>query len=240
MDASIGYLLREDPDLAEYIPVAERQQATDSIRVHIFTVPRGEWEPPTLDHGTIGLLLLSGLMVRRIYLGKAGSADLVGPGDIGRPWEDDLIPGLSPYLSEWEVLAEARVALLGPQVSRAIGRWPRLGEIISARFVRRSRSLAYLMATHSLRVVEDRLVASLWHLASTWGRVTPHGIRIPFRLTHEMLGAVVSARRPSVSMAMSALEQQGRVSHDESRYLILHGEPPDWPKQEPAVVAIET
>jgi CRP/FNR family cyclic AMP-dependent transcriptional regulator len=237
--ASIGYLLREDAELAEYVPVAERQRATELIRVQIFTVPRGDWEPPTLDHGTIGLLLLSGLMVRRIYLGKAGSADLVGPGDIGRPWEDDLIPGLSPYLSDWEVLANARVALLGPQVSRAIGRWPRLAEIISARFVRRSRSLAYLMAAHSFRMVEDRLLASLWHLASTWGRVTPQGIRIPFRLTHEMLGTVVSAKRPSVSTAMSALEQQGRISHDESRCLILHGEPPDWPKQEPVVVEID-
>jgi hypothetical protein len=55
-----------------------------------------------------------------------------------------------------------------------------------------------------------------------------------------MLGAVVSARRPSVSTAMSALEQQDRISHDEHRCLILHGEPPDWPKQEPAVVQIDT
>ena len=169
---SVGYLLREDAELAEYIPVAERELATDLIRVRVFTVPRGEWEPPTLDHGTIGLLLLSGLMVRRIYLGKAGSADLVGPGDIGRPWQDDLIPGLSPYLSEWVVLEEARVALLGEQVSRAVGRWPGLAEIISARFVRRSRSLAYLMAAHSLRAVEDRLLASLWHLASNWGQAS--------------------------------------------------------------------
>jgi RNase P/RNase MRP subunit p30 len=71
---SVGYLLREDAELAEYIPVAELQRATELIRVQVFTVPRGEWEPPTLDHGSIGLLLISGLMVRRLYLGKAGSA----------------------------------------------------------------------------------------------------------------------------------------------------------------------
>jgi CRP-like cAMP-binding protein len=126
------------------------------------------------------------------------------------------------------VLEEARVALLGEQVSRAIGRWPGLAEIISARFVRRSRSLASLMAAHSLRAVEDRLLASLWHLASNWGEVTPQGIRIPFRLTHAMFGNVVSAKRPSVTTAMSALEQRGRLSHDKSRRLILRGDPPDW------------
>ena len=233
------FLLREDPDLAERIPPDERERATELLRVRVFTVPEGEWEPPRIDHGSIGLLLLTGLMVRKIYLGAHASADLIGPGDIGRPWEDDLIPGLSPYLSEWIVLKEARVAHLDERVTRAMGHWPELGAMVAARFVRRSRSLAYLMAAHSFRRIEHRLLAALWHLGAIWGRVTPHGIRVPFRLTHEMLAEIVSARRPSVSVAMGELEREGLVSRDPNGCYLLHGDAPDWRVSDPPVAEVE-
>lgn len=235
----MAFLLHEDPDLAERIPPGERERATELLRVRVFTVPEGAWDPPNIDHGSIGLLILSGLMVRKIYLGAHASADLVGPGDIGRPWEDALIPGLLPYLSEWIVLKEARVALLDERVTRATGHWPELGAMVAARFVRRSRSLAYLMAAHSFRRTDHRLLAALWHLGSIWGRVTPDGIRVPFRLTHEMLAEIVSARRPSVSVAMGELEQQGLVSREPSGCYVLHGDAPDWRAQDPPVAAIE-
>jgi hypothetical protein len=35
-----------------------------------------------------------------------------------------------------------------------------------------------------------------------WAKVTPGGIRVPFRLTHEMLAEIDRARGPSVTVAL--------------------------------------
>jgi CRP/FNR family transcriptional regulator, cyclic AMP receptor protein len=59
--------------------------------------------------------------------------------------------------------------------------------------------------------VEDRLHAMLWLLAERWGRVTPEGVTLPLRLTHELLGQLVGAKRPTVSLAMKELEARGAV-----------------------------
>lgn len=186
------------------------------------------------------MLVIAGLMVRRLYLGPSISADLVGPGDIIRPWEDELLPGFTPGLSEWRVVEEATVALLDERITRAMGRWPEFSTMISARFIRRARSLAYLMAAHGFTKVQDRLLAALWHLAAMWGKVTPTGIRVPFRLTHEMLAEIVGARRPSVTVALRALERQERIARDDHRCYLVCGDPPDWTTTRPPLAERET
>jgi len=56
--------------------------------------------------------------------------------------------------------------------------------------------------------------------------MTPQGVRLDIRLTHEVLAAVTGARRPSVSTALKRLTQQGRIqSRPRSRWLLL-GQPP--------------
>jgi CRP-like cAMP-binding protein len=51
----------------------------------------------------------------------------------------------------------------------------------------------------------------LQHIAERAGRVTSDGTLIPIRLTHEALGKLVGARRPTVSLAMKELDAAGRV-----------------------------
>jgi Crp-like helix-turn-helix domain len=63
--------------------------------------------------------------------------------------------------------------------------------------------------------VDDRLLATLWHLASMWGRVIPQGTVVPFRLTHEMLASIVGAQRPTTTVAIHSLVQQRRLARDE-------------------------
>src|ERR671929_153072 len=70
-----------------------------------------------------------------------------------------------------------------------------------------------------------RLLMLMWHLADRWGRVTPEGIRIPLRLTHQLLADLVASRRPSVTTALTQLVQQGHISKHGDAWL-LHGEPP--------------
>ncbi len=124
--------------------------------------------------------------------------------------------------------------MLDGQVTAAIGRWPELTAAISARLLRRSRSLAYLMAAQNFTRVTDRLLAALWHMASMWGRVTPQGTVVPFRMTHEMLGEIIGARRPTTTQAVVALEQQGQLLRDERRRFVLLGRAPGWNAETPA------
>jgi hypothetical protein len=168
------------------------------------------------------------------------SAEVVGPTDIVRPWETDLIPSVLPSTAEWRVLHEARVGLIDGRATALIGRWPELSAAINGRMLRRTRSLAFMMAAQQFVRVEDRLLAALWHLASMWGKVTPVGTVVPFRLTHEMLGNIIGARRPTTTTAIRSLTSRGRLFRNENRYYVPRGDPPDWTQEQLEVAALET
>jgi CRP-like cAMP-binding protein len=55
--------------------------------------------------------------------------------------------------------------------------------------------------------------------------VTPDGIRVPLRLTHQQLADLVASRRPSVTSGLHRLVEEGRLSRLGDDWL-LHGEPP--------------
>lgn len=239
MKTSVVQLLKVDPDLGERMPQPARDQATEAIRARVFRVPKGSWQPPEIDHGATGLLLLDGLMVRTLRFGPVSSAEVVGPSDIIRPWENELIPSVLPATADWRVLHEARVALLDGRVTALIGRWPELSAAVSGRLLRRARSLAFMMAAQHFVRVEDRLLAALWHLASMWGKVTPGGVVVPFRLTHEMLGNIIGAQRPTTTTAVRSLIGQGRLTRGADRFYVLLGAPPDWAREAPPVTALE-
>jgi CRP/FNR family transcriptional regulator, cyclic AMP receptor protein len=221
-------VLEFDPDLAEHLPHDARREAEARARARVFRVPKGRWTPPEIEPGAFGLLLLRGLMARRLRLGPSASAELVGPTDIIRPWENDLVPALMPAVPEWRVLEDAQVALLDRGITVLIGDYPEIGAALAGRLIRRSRSLAYFMAAQHFVRVENRLLAALWHLASMWGRVTPQGIVVPFRLTHEMLADIVGAQRPTTTTALRSLMSHGRLTRNDARCYVLIGDPPDW------------
>ena len=75
--------------------------------------------------------------------------------------------------------------------------------------------------------VDQRVLAVMWLLAESWGQVTPGGIRLPLTLTHETLGALVGARRPTVTLALRKLSDEGSIVHQDSGWLLL--EPPPDP-----------
>ena len=55
-----------------------------------------------------------------------------------------------------------------------------------------------------------------------WGKVEPGGIRLPLPLTHQLLGQLIGAERPSVSHALGRLPHAGLVTgHGDEWH--LHG-----------------
>ena len=94
------------------------------------------------------------------------------------------------------------------------------------RALRRSRRLAVSAAIANTVGVEDRLLLLLWQLTELWGHKAPGGAVLPFRLSHQTLADLVGARRPTVTLALRSLTEDGRLQRRESGDWLLVGEPP--------------
>lgn len=219
-------ILEEEPDLAEGLSPEDRRAAIRAFRAPVITVGRPRWEPPEYDpERTYGLLVLSGLLGRRVKVGPAAGMELLSCGDILRPWDEPTLWGMIPPELDWRVFRPTRLAVLDERITALIGRRPELVVNFSGRLLRRARSVAYLMAISHQTRVEDKLLATLWHLASNWGRVTTEGVSIPFRLTHEVLGEILGAQRPSVTTALRRLQAAGQVKRGRDGGYVLLEDP---------------
>lgn len=220
-------LLEADPDLADGLPSAERRAAARALVVQARTLAVGPWDAHDEDWAAVapmGLLVLDGVVTRDIVFAGRTTTELLGAGDVLRPWEDDVQLDPLPFSVGWDVHARLRVALLDGRFGLATARWPTLAAAISRRHVLRARNLAFQLAISQLPRVDDRLLVLLWALADRWGRVAPQGVRLPLRLPHRTLATLVGARRPSVTTALSGLARRGLVERTEDGWL-LHGDP---------------
>ena len=95
----------------------------------------------------------------------------------------DEVVALDPAAGAWLVRALAQ-AVADRELSTAIALEPRL---------------------------ERRLLLKLRQLAERWGRVTPDGVRLDLRVTHQELADMVGAARESVTVAFGRLQDQGEI-----------------------------
>lgn len=67
--------------------------------------------------------------------------------------------------------------------------------------------------------IEDRLIALFADLAERFGKMSPDGILIDLPLTHELIGGLVAGRRPTVTLALSTLADNGLIERlDDGRW----------------------
>ena len=222
-------VLDKDPELAAVVPGDERELALTRAVAPVARVKGGPWSfrPPRLP-GSFGLLVLDGLYGARISFGEHAHLELVGAGDLLRPWV-----GLGEYQSVpaeigWQTFEPGTVAFLDADFARAVSAWPQLAEALMHRLVMRNRRLNFQLALTGIKRLDERLLIALWHFADRWGRVTASGVRLPLPLTHSELGMVIGATRPSVTSAIGDLRRAGSVSVDRTtKTWTLHGDPPD-------------
>jgi hypothetical protein len=221
-------LLSQDPDLGAEIPEEKLELAQRACVTRVIEIPHGEWDwerSVEIDPSGYGLLILSGLLCRRVVQGQRYGAELLGAGDLLRPWDKIGEWSSIPTDADWLVIENARLAVLDGDFTRRSAPFPEIGVALIRRGMFRSRYLATLIAIVSQRRVETRLTMLFWHLADRFGRVHGEHIDIPVPLTHRILAELVAARRPSVSTALAKLQQQGVLTrHD--RTWRLHGPPP--------------
>jgi CRP/FNR family transcriptional regulator, cyclic AMP receptor protein len=203
-------LLQYLPDLAADLDTG--QVATASRRL---TVPAIELGPgccetvPSVTGRPFGLLVAEGLLAREVRLGDRTSTSLYGAGDVLDLRTDE---GSSLAASARLVCPEvAVIAMLDDRVLVAMREWPRMIARLFAVAMRQLERSDINAAIGRLERVEDRLLGLFWLLADRWGRRGPDGIAIEHPLTHEAIGRLIGARRPTVSLGLRALYEQGAL-----------------------------
>jgi CRP/FNR family transcriptional regulator, cyclic AMP receptor protein len=225
--ANLCRVLAEDSELAQAVSLPQRSVAVERCLAPAMTLPRGAWDASgvTISQSGIGLLVMGGLLIRRVGIGEWFAAELLGQGDLLRPWQGKSAKTWISRTTDWRILEQARVAVLDEQVAVSLAMYPELIGRLVGRALERSRNLATSLAIAQQTRVNLRLCLLFWHLADRWGRVGAGGVLVPMRLTHSCLAELVCARRPSVSAAVSQLCRQG-VAHQVRDGWLLRGEPP--------------
>jgi CRP/FNR family transcriptional regulator, cyclic AMP receptor protein len=227
--ANLCRVLLSDPDLASGLDDRRLQRAQRECLAVEVVVDERVWQPEDEEgeaaRGGIGLLILDGLLVRRVGAEGRYGAELLGPGDLLRPWEHDGEDQTLPFETSFRVIHRMNLAVLDLKATARMAPYPEVMGALVGRAMQRARHFAVNMAIAHYPRIDRRLLLFLWHLADRWGRVTPEGIRIPMRLTHTLLADLVAARRTSVTTALAQLEHEGHISRHDN-IIVLRSEPP--------------
>jgi hypothetical protein len=221
-------VLDEDLELAAAVEHESFRKARLAAVAPLVEVPRGPWTPPTAPHERgrdLGLLVLSGLLLRDLQLAGRSFVELRGPEDLLRPWDDATeIVSVSARIS-WTVREPTRLAWLDGDFASSVAPWTEITSTLVARATRRARLLSFRLAILELRHVDLRVLLLLWHLADRWGQVSGEGIRLNLELTHDLIARMVGAHRTSVTVALKKLANEGRIARA-ARTWVLLGPPP--------------
>jgi CRP/FNR family transcriptional regulator, cyclic AMP receptor protein len=209
-------LLEAEPELGAGLDHDQFAEACRRLVIPGLHVDRGPWTPPKAAGPMLGAMVLEGSILFETKVFGNVAARLFGPGDT-------VYTAASSYDDgRWQVLTDAHLAILDNRVALAALRWPRLGAALARRLMEAQEEQALRAAISTITGVEQRVLALLTHFANRWGRVSTDGLLLDLPLTHEMLGRLIGARRPTVSLALTALREQELLrQHPMTRHWII-------------------
>jgi CRP/FNR family cyclic AMP-dependent transcriptional regulator len=222
-------VLDADQDLGRLLDERAFGEARDRLIVPAVHLTRGPFSPSVvIAQGRVrppplGILVVEGLIARRVRLRDKSGVTLVGPGDVVAP--SDYQTGTVGVAETWTILEGVWMAILDQDFERAAIGIPGVISGVVARVGRTSRGLALQRAVSQIPRLSARLLLLLWFVGDRWGKVGALGVTIPLRLSHALLAELLGARRSSVTLAVGELERHGRVSRTRGRFT-LHGSPP--------------
>lgn len=216
-------LLAVEPDLGRFMTADERAAAED-LWLPVHEVDKGTLDVASLlgEAHAFAAVILQGMVVHHLVVTDQSALRLLGPGDIL-----SLSATGPPLLTEsrFSAAASTRLAMFGNQVLLAARRWPRIVAGLHVRVAEQSERLGTQLAICQLPRVDQRLLALMWLLAESWGIATAHGTRLPLALTHDALGGLIGARRPTVTLALRELTERGAIVRQSDGWLLLEGPP---------------
>lgn len=200
-----------DPDLLAGV--------CDDLHVTVRQVAPSAWDVPVGDG--LGVLVVRGLVAQGIRVAGNRSVVLAWDGDVIGP--DTGYPDWADRSLHLNVLEPSLVAELDEQFLDTARRSPEVLVNLGERLRRVLGRTQLLLAVSHLSRVEHRILATLLLIAEDRGRATVGGILLRMPLTHERLGELVGARRPTVSLALRELESMQLLKRTpEGAWLIGH------------------
>ena len=211
---SFRCLLDLDIDLAEELDPEVRRVARSAAVALTFETDAGQL--PIIDWlrqtpSGLGVLVLDGVLAVNVRVFDRVAAELIGAGEL---IQQSAFHGDALLACEvgWRALVPGRFALLDEAFAKRVRFWPEIALALLRRAGRRAFNLDVQRAIAAQPRLEMRIALLLWHLAARWGKVELGGIRLPLPLTHQLLGRMIGAERPSVSHALARLASAGLVT----------------------------
>jgi CRP/FNR family cyclic AMP-dependent transcriptional regulator len=216
-------LLEYDWELGRGLGADDFEEALAACVARVLAVERGAlrgWPlaaEPQL--GFQGFLVLRGLLSRRVALGSRHAAELLGPGDLVRPWNagaDDF----GAERARWRAHEAVKFAILDRAFSVRAARWPEVSAALLARAELRSSALVTQQLVAQSPGMAERIHLLLWQLADRWGRTCGDGVLLPLPLSRTLISELAGTTRESVSRALSRLAVCGKVESTERGFLL--------------------
>ena len=228
-ESPVVRVLDADEQLGRGLDGDRLSQARVRLTGRLLALGTGTWDVASL-HGaaslSAGILVVEGFIARELLFDARASVELLGPGDLLRPWDET--ESLLPIQATWIVLSPVRAIVLGPSFASQVRDFPEVSLALLSRVHGRAQRLAESQAIAHATTVKERLHAMLWHLADRWGRVTGSGVVVPLALSHRMLAELIGARRPTVSAALAELAREDvLVRGRDGTWLLVHSTPPE-------------
>lgn len=213
-------LLDLDPELGDLLTEEERDGvAAIGLMTRTFSDDGCALRTAFAEPEAFGAFVIEGVLIHEIRLGARTGMRLVGPGDVlAYPTASD------PYVlgdTRWLPAGAVQLAMFNDRLLLALRRWPRLMVGVYKRLGQQLDRLTAQLLICQLPRVEDRVLGMMWLMAESWGKVTPAGTRLPLHLTHETIGMMIGARRPTVSLALRELADRGAMVRQGSGWLLL-------------------
>jgi CRP-like cAMP-binding protein len=212
-------LLEAAPQLGRLLGDTDREEL-HNVTVAVDSLPEGTLDRERLnDANAFGAIVLDGVLMHRVTLWEHPAMRLLGQGDV-LTFDEDGQTALGSQ-STYRAITPLRLVMLDDRVLYIAHRIPRLFAALQRRTAEQHDRLAVQLVICQMSRVDDRILAMLWLLAETWGRVTTAGTVLPIALTHDALGELVGARRPTISLALKALTENGSLVRQEDGWLLL-------------------
>jgi CRP-like cAMP-binding protein len=215
-------LLDVEPDLAAGLNGAELEAVRSSLVVPLFAVRQNTAPPHLLPTDAIATIVVDGLLVCERETYGRPAAQVFGPGDMVDPEQ------LRDGAAAWRALTDAEIVVLGERYVQTGRRCPQLLRTLAARLLQGCDELQLRAAIVAMPRVEDRLLAMLASFATRWGHITPQGLTLDLPVTHLLLGRLVGARRPTISLALATLREQHLLAREDGGPWILPATATEW------------
>ena len=170
-------------------------------------------------------VLVEGTVLKATTLASTSALELLGPGDVLAPPLSATRQLASRADSRYLPHGDVSIATLGVRFTRVAVRWPQISDFLYGRIAAQAHRASMHLAMLHLPRAGDRILALFADLGERFGHATPDGTLIDLPLNHELIGRLTASRRPTATLALQRLYDEGLLTRltDNSWKLALSG-----------------